>query len=263
MDPDTFLDRAVELGFDSVMLDPAWGRGGLISDKDTTHLAAALKSRHLLVVPRATSNKAGFMASEDSGERAVAYYADRIRTAPKLGASIVRVVGGVRDYVMPGWDLPGRLPRSAILDRLIAALSELVTVAVQEDVTLALENHGDLRCEEMLRVLKDVKSPKLKVHLDVAEMVGFFERPLDTIARLLPHTVTMHFQNMKSRKIHGGWEVFVCGPKEGWIDLDEVARMTKDQAHDIIVFDSAASQTPQKEADTTIAYAEYMQELFA
>ena len=262
MDVDTFLDRARELGFDSVMLDPAWGDGGCIGDEKIAHLAEGLRAHDLYVVPRGTAAQAGFMATDAERDGAIAYYADRIRTAARLGATIVRVVGGVRDYVMPGWDLPVRLSRNDILARLVDALAELTRISEEHKVVVSLENHGDLRCEEMLDVLRAVHSPWLKVHLDVAEMIGFFERPLDTIEKLLPHTVTVHFQNMKAHKIHGGWNVFVCGPREGWIDLDEVARMIKAQDRDIAVFDSAACQTPEAETRMVAAYAEYMQEVF-
>ncbi|MAF67127.1 MAG: hypothetical protein CMJ84_15895 [Planctomycetes bacterium] len=262
MDLDAFLDRAKGLGFDSVMLDPAWGGPGPIGDERLARLSGALEARDLYAVPRGTAAEAGFMATDEGREAALAYYADRIRAAAHLGSRIVRVVGAVRDYVMPGWDLPAKLPRDEILTRLVGALRELAVKAEEHRVVLALENHGDLRCEEMLDVLRAVNSPRLEVHLDVAEMIGFFENPLDTIEKLLPHTVTVHLQNMKARKIHGGWDVYVCGPREGWIDLDKVARMIKDQHRDIAVFDSAACQTPEQEAEMVAAYAEYMQEVF-
>jgi hypothetical protein len=133
-----------------------------------------------------------------------------LRHAPALGLDVVRIVAGG-----PG-DLDGdRRP-------LVPVLREACAAAATHGLTLALENHADLRAHELEDLLERVGDARLRVCFDTANALRVGDEPAAAASRLAPAIALLHVKDCA-----GDWADDVTGPVsvapgEGVIPLDAV-----------------------------------------
>lgn len=125
-------------------------------------------------------------------EEALADLKRHIPIAPRLGASIMRIVVSSMLYVDE--------PKEPQIAGSIRMLTEAVEVARDNGVTLALENHIDFTSEELLRIVEGVGSEHLKVNFDTGNALRLFEDPVEAARRLAPYTVATHTKDIT---VHG------------------------------------------------------------
>lgn len=232
-----FLDRVATYGGQAVQLDPIFSAFGLdLQPTNLARLQALLAERGLEIVVKGNSGGAGFLAVEGpEAERVMTTMRAKFATATALGARVVRLVSRAYPFPIDGWTPPS-IPRRAVLERLVKTLRCLLPEAEAQGLTLALENHGDLRLEEMEWILAAVDSPTLRVQLDVAEQTALFEDPLETVRRLAPYAVTVHWTNFVPRFTDEGHFVTACGPGEGLLPLERMAAILRAVSQDLLVF---------------------------
>ena len=104
-----------------------------------------------------------------------------------LGARILRVVTA---------DGPSRPSADQLVTICRAILPELHA----SGVTLAIENHFDLVPREVARVIETVNDPAVGVCLDPLNSISLLVGPEETVATLLPHTLSVHIKDATVRR---------------------------------------------------------------
>ncbi|HBY92587.1 MAG: sugar phosphate isomerase/epimerase [Ardenticatenaceae bacterium] len=232
-----FLDRVVSCGGTAVQLDPLSSAFGLsVQPVSLNRLRALLVERGLTLVVKGNSSGAGFLAVEgQAADAMVETLRAKLDAATVLGAQVVRLVSRAYPFPADGWT-PLAVPRQVVLERLVKTLRRLVPEAEARGLVLALENHGDLRIAEMEWILAELRSPSLRVQLDVAEQTTLFEDPLETVRRLAPHAVTVHWVDFVPRLTNRGYFVTACRPGEGLLPLAEMAAILRTVPQPLLVF---------------------------
>jgi len=128
-------------------------------------------------------------------EEALADLKRHIPVAPRLGASVMRIVVSSMLYVDE--------PKEPQIQGSIRMLKEAVEVARDNGVTLALENHIDFTSAELLRIVEGVGSEYLKVNFDTGNALRLFEDPVEAARRLAPYIVATHTKDITMRSKGG------------------------------------------------------------
>jgi 3-oxoisoapionate decarboxylase len=111
-----------------------------------------------------------------------------IEYAARIGAKVMRIVGGSRRTRPASWTIHKR--------RLSAMLKSLAGPAEEHGVVLAIENHIDMLADEMLDLITTVDSPWLGVCLDTGNNLRMFEDPLVVAAKLAPFARATHIKDI-------------------------------------------------------------------
>ena len=149
-----------------------------------------------------------------------------IGIAKRLGAGVMRICAGGRATRPQSWveHKAGLLP----------LLRKAVAAAERHGVVLALENHVDLLCDEMLDLITTVDSPWLRVCLDTANNLRLFEDPIEVAAKLAPFASATHVKDVAARKgnprTFGFWPSVPLG--EGLVDIPATLRLLNEAGYD-------------------------------
>jgi sugar phosphate isomerase/epimerase len=108
--------------------------------------------------------------------------------ARKIGASVMRIVGGSRRTRPASFALHKR--------RLVGMLKKLLRAAEDHGVVMAMENHIDLTADEMVDVITTLDSPWLRVCLDTGNNLRLHEDPLVVAEKLAPFTRATHVKDV-------------------------------------------------------------------
>lgn len=141
--------------------------------------------------------------------------------AKKLGARVMRIVGGSRKTRPKSWAQHRR--------RLGSMLRSVLGAAEDHGVILAIENHVDLLSEEMVELLSGIDSPWLGVCLDTGNNLRMFEDPLVVVERLAPWTRATHIKDLTAtpgdpKQFHF-WASVPLG--QGLVDIAQVIKLLK------------------------------------
>lgn len=96
-----------------------------------------------------------------------------------------------------------------------------------KSVLLAIENHKDLRADELIAILKRVDSEYIGVCLDTGNSISLLEDPMETVEKLAPWTFTTHFKDMAVKEYEQGFLLAEVPFGEGIIDLKRIVRILK------------------------------------
>lgn len=185
LDPNRFIAKAAELGYDSVML---MGKRPHLAPLDATDevidsLKASLEEHGVRCdVVGGYTDFAGQTAAEVPYlEMQISYIQSLGAIASRLGASIVRVFSS--------YELDGRPPQD-VWTRTVGALKEACDRAADQGVTLAVQNHHDIgvHTDALLELLGDVDRPNCKAAFDAWSPALRGEDLYQAALRMAPHT---------------------------------------------------------------------------
>lgn len=179
-----FLDRAKELGVQAVSLESSFFRS---LDKSYVLELKSLLDGFDFDRVFSWGHPAGLEGGE-STERFEELKAT-IPLAKLMGAPIMQVIGG--DFAKKGDSHEGQV------QRLTEQLKEAVKVAADNDVKLALENHGDLSVQEILDVVEGVASPNLGVSFDTGNFIRLLDDPVKAAELLGRYVLTVHLKDVQ------------------------------------------------------------------
>lgn len=111
-----------------------------------------------------------------------------IALAARLGHPVMRITLGSPAS-------RGTEPAAVLVDRLIAPTARAAERAAAAGVRLAIENHGDLRAEDLLEILARVGSPDLGITLDNVNLVRVGDDMLAGTRALAPHTLLVQLKD--------------------------------------------------------------------
>jgi sugar phosphate isomerase/epimerase len=211
------MDAARELGLGGVDFD-------LRSVKDLSlgQLKEALESRGLKVV-------AEYMALVDVDVEQFKAY---LHTAAEVGAKVVRsllstVLCGKR-YALPGgWE--ARIQEAA------GRLKELLPVAEDLGLCIALENHQDATSADLLRLWEMTgHSPAYGVTLDAGNPLAVGEGPVDAARRLAPILRHVHMKDYTIHFAPEGYRLVRCAAGDGVVDFPAIWEIVRNNGHKVL-----------------------------
>jgi sugar phosphate isomerase/epimerase len=206
-----FLKRAKQLGVAGVSLEscffPSFEESLLRRLKETLDAAG-------LERVWAWGHPNGLCSGTD--RRAAADLRRHLSHARTIGAKVMRIVGGSRRTRPASFALHKR--------RLGGMLRNLLPVAEDHGVIMALENHIDLTADEMTDVIMSIDSPWLGVCLDTGNNLRLHEDPLVVAEKLAPFARATHVKDVGVRR--GDPKDFAFWPSvplgRGLVDIGKV-----------------------------------------
>jgi sugar phosphate isomerase/epimerase len=142
-----------------------------------------------------------------------------VRAAREAGAAVLRTVMlSGRRYET--FDTAEAFRRWA--DRSYQSLTLAEPVVARHGVRLAVENHKDLRADELVGVLKRLGSRHVGACVDTGNSIALLEDPLETAEALAPWAFTTHLKDMGVQEYEEGFLLSEVPLGEGFLDLKRV-----------------------------------------
>jgi sugar phosphate isomerase/epimerase len=82
-----------------------------------------------------------------------------------------------------------------------------------------LEQHEDLKGEELARIVEAVANPNLKLLFDFANMLNAYEQPLEALRAMAPHISDVHIKDAARVIEQGGWGHRACRSGHGELPM--------------------------------------------
>lgn len=123
------------------------------------------------------------------GKDPIEYILQGLRVANAVGSR------GMRCFLGSRADRAGALPIEAHIESTIKVFRAVRQQALDLNVRIALENHGDLQAREMKALIEEAGKDYVGACLDFGNPFSVAEHPLVTIETLGPYTVTTHVRD--------------------------------------------------------------------
>jgi sugar phosphate isomerase/epimerase len=149
-----------------------------------------------------------------------------IDTAQRLGHDLLRITAGSPAS-------RGDEPADMLVRRLVAPMGRAADYAAERGVRLALENHGDLRVQDILDLFKRVRRPDvLGVTLDNLNLIRVGDDMAERTRALAPYTLLVQLKDHLAGDpmVWGGPVCTALG--EGVADLDGLIAILADAGYD-------------------------------
>lgn len=160
-----------------------------------------------------------------------------IDLAGRLRHPVLRITAG-------GPATRGDEPAEELIGRLLAPLRRAADRAAAAGVSLAVENHGDLRADELAELLDRADRPNLGVCLDNVNLIRVGDGMVEGTALLAPLTLLVQLKDCHGDPgAAGGPQSTALG--EGEADLDGVLAALREGGFDGPVCVELASLGPQ------------------
>lgn len=182
-DPRPVVEHALQLGVDDLFLETCYlPPPGTLSVEPPASLRIGFSWGHPW--------PAGAHHGLDGGRSpaAEADLADWIAAAARHGHRLMRITLGSPAS-------RGTEPASELIARLIDPVRRAADRAAAHGLTLAIENHGDLRAAELVEVIERVERPNLAVTLDNVNLIRVGDDMLDGVRRLAPWTALVQLKD--------------------------------------------------------------------
>jgi sugar phosphate isomerase/epimerase len=152
-------------------------------------------------------------------EAGIPEFTASLEAAKEAGASVVRTVfTGNRRYEF--FTSPEQFKKFKEDSWNSLKLAEAVVSKLK--IRLAIENHKDLRSEELIDYLKRIGSEYIGVNFDTGNNLALLEDPEKTTALLAPYTFTLHLKDMGVDEYAEGFLISEVILGTGIIDLKAI-----------------------------------------
>ena len=143
-------------------------------------------------------------------------FRDSLRAAKGVGASVVRTTLLTRPRYV-ALDSAEELRRFAQQSRKSVTLAE--SALRRRRMKLAIENHRDMRIEELLSMMKQVSSEFVGVCIDPANSLALLESPAEAVEKLAPYAISVHLKDIAVKESADGFLLSEVALGEGFLDL--------------------------------------------
>lgn len=133
--------------------------------------------------------------------------ADAVRIAMATGATSVRCY--------PRYE--GRI--SDIVARTVSDLKRLMELDPPGILRYTLEQHEDLKSDELLRIIAEAGNPRLGLLFDFANMINAHELPLSALSAQSALIREVHVKDCTLESDRGGWGHLACASGEGHLPM--------------------------------------------
>lgn len=155
-----------------------------------------------------------------------------VRAAAFVGAKVLRVTlsrilcGDRRDF-------PGGWP--AHLEALTARLGEVLPLAADLGVCIAVENHQDATTEDLLEMAVRLNHhPAFGVTLDTGNPLAVGQEPVEAARQLAPLIRHVHLKDYTLHFAPEGYRLVRCANGDGVIDFPAILRIVRANGHDVL-----------------------------
>ncbi len=206
-DPIRFLEHCRSLGARGIQVGIGAREPAYADDLRARLEAASMDIEGIVTIPKDEADLARFEAE--------------IRTAKRAGAAIVRtaMLNGRRYET---FDTLASFRQS--VDRAARSLTLAVPVLDRHQVRLAVENHKDLRADELAALLGKIGSDHVGVCLDTGNNMALLEDPMEVVEALAPLAITTHLKDMAVEEYEQGFRIAEVPLGTGVLDLPRIVR---------------------------------------
>jgi sugar phosphate isomerase/epimerase len=154
----------------------------------------------------------------------VAEFEHAVKVAKEAGATSLRVVCllGRRYELMATLD-DWKQAVAGYHRQIEAALP----IVERHKMPLGIENHKDWRADQQLALLERYSSEYLGVCLDTGNNLAVLEDPTETVEKLAPYTVNVHFKDMAMEECDEGFLLSEVPLGEGMLDLPRIVEIIR------------------------------------
>ncbi len=200
-DASELMDMADEHGLSGVEFPP----DDCLPDLSPASLARA----------RTRAEENGLFVVADGGQVEGEMLRRLIPAAAGLGASTLRVVmsgvlGGDRRPLSGRWN--------AHLASCRDILREVLPLAEEHGVTIAVENHSDATSHDMRWLCEELDSAQIGITLDVGNVLAVCEEPFGYTKRILPYLRHVHLKDYTIHPSDEGYRIARCSLGSGVVD---------------------------------------------
>ena len=216
-----FLNRAIELGVAGVSLETCF-----FDSTDESYLKSLkeIMDRGNMECIVAWGHPMGLEGGDNPD--AVADMEEHFRTCEIMGTDVLRMVGshyGLRNT-----------PHRPQMEKLLKLLIEPVKRAEDRGIKLAMENHYDFTCEEMLEMFEEIDSANFGMTLDTGNAFRYGDDPVEAAEKLSKYIYALHFKDVSP--LEGGnpedWFYYACTAiGDGEIDVPALCRKLEDSGY--------------------------------
>ena len=215
-----YLDIAKKLNLQVVQFDPF--HIPALSGSNFDSFAALLKQYNFEYMLGSVDS---LLAEGKAAETVIKKFKLCIEACHTINAHLLRAVCGADRF-------RSDISMENQLDVIAKNLQEITPYALEKDVTIAFENHGDMQSEDMIALIEKVDSPNVKINLDNANPVLALEDPVEAFRRMAPYTVCLHFKDFARRQTGFGMIVEGCELGKGVVNIKEQIKFFKDVCPD-------------------------------
>ncbi len=189
-----FLEEAARLGLDGVQIDP------FHLPTDEVDKIADFVRQH------------GLYVEHSMGTIRTDVVKENLALARRLGAKVMRCfVGGEFERDAEA--------HQAKLSRAVTELRRCVEAADRAEVTIAIENHGDIRADGLIRIMDELRHERVGVCFDVGNTLAVGDDPVEACRLVGRHIVATHFSDRQQMQARGRTFNVGVALGEGEIDL--------------------------------------------
>lgn len=117
--------------------------------------------------------------------------------------------------------------------RMWQSLALAEPAARRAGVRLAIENHKDLRIEDMREVLDRLKSEVVGICVDTGNSIALCEDPMEVVDAFAPHAISAHLKDMGVQAIESGFLLSEVPLGEGFLDLGRMVKTLRAANRDV------------------------------
>jgi sugar phosphate isomerase/epimerase len=156
---------------------------------------------------------------------------DFLKASARLGAKVARaimstILCGDRRALAGGWD--------ARLQAVATRLREVLPLAQDLGLSLALENHQDATTEDFLRLYEmSGQSPAFGVTLDTGNPLSVGQEPVAAARKLAPLIRHLHLKDYTIHFAPEGYRLARCAAGKGVIDFPAILDIVNDNGHTV------------------------------
>lgn len=208
MDVEEFIEKAIDFKLQGVQICdnlPYW----------------ELSKSRLQEIRRHAKDQGMFI---ETGARGVDYeYLKAILEASnQLGSNLLRIVIEIDRNVQKEQII-------AQLDTVIENIQNILDVAKELNIKLALENHATFTSDDLLYIIKALDDDFVGVCLDTMNSILLLEPPLTTVQALIPYAFTVHLKDFTIERYPEYFRIVGVALGEGIVDFPRVIQMLKDR----------------------------------
>lgn len=152
-------------------------------------------------------NRLGLELHVETSTTEAAGLSDAVRIALSTGATSLRCY--------PRYE--GRV--SQIIEWTIADLRRLETFDPMGRLRYTLEQHEDLKSEELVGIIQAVANPRLSLLFDFGNMINAYELPMLALQTQAPHVTEVHVKDCLIKPDRDGWAHLACLSGEGHLPI--------------------------------------------
>jgi len=217
-----FLNRAIELGVDGVSLETCFFES---NEESYFQRLKEILDRGNLECVVAWGHPNGLEGGKNAA--AAKDMETHYRTCEILGTKVLRMVGSSLFF--------RNEPHQPQMDKIAELMKESAKRAEDRGIKLAMENHFDFTCDEMLEIFENVGSDHFGMCFDTGNALRIGDEPVGAAQKMAKHIFATHTKDVAP--VYGGdpqdWDFFASVPVgKGVLDVPAIVKTLKSAGYD-------------------------------